>query len=54
MLLPLILWMGFYATTRLHEVSWWIPRDLVVMSHSVLKAPPLAVSRDEIERKLRM
>ena len=31
-----------------------IPRDFAGISHSVLKAPPLAVRRDEIERKLRM
>ena len=27
-----------------------VPRDFAGISHSVLKAPPLAVRRDEIER----
>lgn len=34
----------------LSEFAVGIPRDVVGITNSVLKAPPLAVRRDEIER----
>ncbi len=57
-MLPLpIHWVWSWGSTLLfplNEVGIGILRDFVDMGHPVLEAPPLAVSKDEIERKLRM
>ena len=38
------------SMSRVSVVGVGVPRDLVGTSHPVLEAPPLAVSKDEIER----
>lgn len=51
---PLAHWVWFSYQVFLFPVNDWILCDFVGRGHPVLKAPPLAVRKDEIERNLRM